>query len=159
MHLCWEKFYWGILLALSMCKLILRKLVCKKGIKWSFVLTLFSTWDIMSINIFLGSGFLIKDCFLLQCFCLQSVSVFFKVNFWDYKAKIVIKTKVYDQSPSLILNHCGSFSFIFKFGAIFFLSFSPLGFFWLEMYIISFLPTSPSKRNCPHPQTLLNRWA
>lgn len=86
--------------------------------------------------------------------------MFFKVNFRNCEVNRAVRAEGYGQSPrlSLILNDGGSFSFTFKFDAIFSLSFSPLGFFLPEMYITAFLPTSLSKRICSHPHPLQSRW-
>lgn len=58
--------------------------------------------------------------------------MFFKVNFRNCEVNRAVRAEGYGQSPrlSLILNDGGSFSFTFKFDAIFSLSFSPLGFFF-----------------------------
>lgn len=144
-----------ILLALPILKSFWGSNSLQKKTKFSDALTLSNTWDIMSIDIFSGSRLWSKIVFLCNISPWSSILVFLKANSRDYKVKMWVKW-------TFMVSHTdfeSSFSFIFTFGAIFCLSFSPLGFFWLEKYIIAFLPTFPSKRICFHPQALLNRWA
>jgi hypothetical protein len=55
MEFCFGKFYWSIY---SVCHFSVKNhfeevILCNKGIKFNYALTLLSTWDIMSIvNIF-----------------------------------------------------------------------------------------------------------